>query len=297
VHSVNAAASAIEMLPLLIDQAAKRPVVAVELPGFGRSDRRDIDHTPLLMRDALVTTLDWMALYVSAQPVDIVALSLGCEFATEAVLKQPQRCRSLALISPTGMQKRHAIERWEPGRTREAKAWRRLLRRTPLGAALFNGLTTQTSMHWFLSRMWGGSDYDRRLLEHGLRCSRQAGARFAPLDFVSGALFTRGMVERYAALPVPVWVAHGNRGSFTDFDACPAALRRTVFDGGAMPHFERSDEFVEAYERFIASCAMGRGPLKAHPRAASDLESNGGAGGNRTPVRKPSPDSSTCVVL
>jgi pimeloyl-ACP methyl ester carboxylesterase len=267
VHSVNAAASAIEMLPVFERQARRRPVLALELPGFGAADRPDVHYSPQMMQEAIAAAIDWIGVHVAPVPIDVMALSLSCEFATEVALRQPHTVRTLALVSPTGMEQQRLDERYEGGRTRGVQALRVLLRRAAIGQALYSALTSRLSMRWFLSRTWGTSEFDPRLLEHGRRCAQAPGARHAPLDFVAGALFTRGIIERYRRLPVPVWVAHGRHGSFDDYDACPertgdglslASHRvvRTVFDTGAMPHFQQADAFDAAYENFLAGVAQ-----------------------------------------
>lgn len=262
VHSVNAAASAFEWSPFALRQARRRRVVALELPGFGQSDKPDIAYSPAQMCKAVQAAMQW----ISASEIDIAALSLGCEFATEAVLAQARGVRSLALVSPTGMEGRRIGEKFEAGATRQLRWLRRLLRGSAVGRWLYRALTLRAVMHLFLSRSWGTRDYDPDLLVHARKCAAQPGARHAPLDFVAGALFTVGIVERYRALPVPVWVAHGNRGAFTDFDACPERtgtaaagntfrLQREVFDGGSMSHDESANAFDAANLRFLSGLA------------------------------------------
>jgi pimeloyl-ACP methyl ester carboxylesterase len=266
VHSVNAAASAFEMEPLYSRQALRRPVFALDLPGFAAADKPDILYTPVLMCEAIEAAMDWISHNVTAAPIDIVALSLSCEFATEAVLNHPSSVRSVALISPSGMEGRRATEKYEAGRTRQSKLALKMLRSTAFGRGLYRLLTPRMSMRWFLSRTWGTKHFDRRLLEHSRTCAALPGAEHLPLQFICGGLFTRGIIERYRALPVPVWVAHGHRGSFTDFRACPVPtgvsttaashpVERTVFDAGAMPHFELPDAFDKAYQRFLLGTA------------------------------------------
>ncbi len=53
VHSVNAVASAYEVKPLYEHYAGQRPVYAVDLPGFGFSERSDRAYGPRLMTDAI----------------------------------------------------------------------------------------------------------------------------------------------------------------------------------------------------------------------------------------------------
>jgi pimeloyl-ACP methyl ester carboxylesterase len=258
VHSINATASAFEMEPVAQRQARRRAVLALDLPGFGLSDKSSPHHTPQLMREAVDAALDWIGRQISPRPVDVMALSLGCEFVTEAVLGHPGRVRTLALISPTGMEGKRRDERYENGRTREVAWLRRMLQAGPVGALLYRVLTTRPVMRRFLASSWGTAGFDQRLLFQGRVCAARPGARHAPLDFVSGGLFTRGIIERYRALPVPVWVVHGNRGSFTDFDACPVPVgghaglvARTLIEGGAMPHFQSAEAFDTAYQDFL----------------------------------------------
>jgi pimeloyl-ACP methyl ester carboxylesterase len=259
VHGVDATASAFEMEPVFVRQARYRRVVALDLPGFGASDKPDIDYTPALMTDAVLSALDW----IGPGLIDLMALSLGCEFAAEAVLRRPANVRSLALISPTGMESRRANESYVGGRTREVRVLRHVLRGRAAGPALYRLLTTRTSMNWFLSRAWGDGNVDPRLLTHGRRVAAQPGACHAPLDFVGGALFTQGIVERYRLLALPLWVSHGGQGPFNDMGACPArsggrGVGRAVFDTGAMPHFSMPTPFEDAYLRFLDGLGRSR---------------------------------------
>jgi hypothetical protein len=154
------------------------------------------------MRQAIAAAIDWISHNVTAAPIDIVALSLACEFAAEAVLQQtPKSVRSLALISPSGMEGRRAGEKYEAGRTRQSKLALKMVRSTAFGRGLYRLLTTRASMQWFLSRTWGTKHFDRRLLEHSRECAALPGAEHLPLQFISGGLFTRGIIERYRALP------------------------------------------------------------------------------------------------
>lgn len=282
VHSVNATASAFEMEPVVVRQGRRRPVVALDLPGFGASGKPDEDYTPQLMQQAVDAAIDWTGLHLGNGPIDVMALSLGCEFAAEAVLEVPERIRTLTLISPTGMESRRIAEHHRIGATREMAWMRRLLRDTRLGVGLYRLLTTPASIRWFLARSWGSPDVDPRLLEHGLRCASRPGAEHAPLDFVAGALFTPGIIETYRALPVPLWVAHGTEGAFTDFGACPEQsgtarmggpfpVERTAFPSGAMPHFQLAEAFDAAYEGFLMGQPVpeedAARPLRAAPWA------------------------------
>jgi pimeloyl-ACP methyl ester carboxylesterase len=85
VHSINAAGSAREIAPLFEHYRSRRPVYALDLPGFGLSERSDRPYTPRLMTDALHAMLGEIRRLHGAVPVDALALSLSCEFLARPV--------------------------------------------------------------------------------------------------------------------------------------------------------------------------------------------------------------------
>ena len=103
VHSINAAASAYEVLPIYEHLAATRPTYALDLPGFGRSDRSPRRYVPRLMTDAIHAAIAHVRRLHGGDPVDALAVSLGCEFLARAAVEAPPCFRTLALVSPTGL--------------------------------------------------------------------------------------------------------------------------------------------------------------------------------------------------
>lgn len=75
---------------------------AIELPGFGFSDRSARAYTPRLMTDALHAALAFIQSEHGGAAVDVLAVSLSCEFAVRAQCEAPPSIRRLALVSPTG---------------------------------------------------------------------------------------------------------------------------------------------------------------------------------------------------
>lgn len=103
-HSINAAASAYEMRPLFMHYRNTRPVYALDLPGYGFSDRSPREYTPGLFTETILDFLDNQV----GEPADVVALSLSGEFAARAAAIRPDRFYSLTLISPTGFSERES---------------------------------------------------------------------------------------------------------------------------------------------------------------------------------------------
>lgn len=248
VHSVNAAGSVYEMRPLWEHYCGRRPVYALDLPGFGLSERRDASYTPRLMTDAVLAVLREMQAR-HGRPADLLALSLGCEFAARAAVERPALLRTLGLISPTGFSRR------TPSSSPKVLSFVRF----PLwDRGLFRLLTSPASIRFFLRKTWGSADIDEGLVQYDIATTRQPGARFAPYHFVSGFLFSPQILEIYRSLDLPVWFVHGVRGDFVDYSRKTAVEGRPnwqidVMQTGALPHFEQLDAFCAAYDRFVAA--------------------------------------------
>ena len=89
IHSINAAGSRPTSCARSFEAyRGKRDVYALDLPGFGFSERADRVYSPDLYKDAILALLDRIGTSNEAPP-DVIALSLGCEFAARAALECP----------------------------------------------------------------------------------------------------------------------------------------------------------------------------------------------------------------
>lgn len=257
VHTVNAAASAAEVRPLFEHYRASRTVFAPDLPGYGFSRRDDIVYTPRLMTDALHTVVAEVRRRCGAQPVDALAVSLGCEFLARAAAERPAHFGRLALVSPTGLMGRTA-RRGPPGGTRAVPGLHRALAQPLWAQMLFDALTRPAVVRYFLRRTWGGPGIDAQMAEYAILTARQPGARHAPLHFLGAGLFSADIHAVYEALKGPVWACHGVRGDFTDYRYLPLLKparpwRTTVFPTGALPYFEVPEAFRAEFDALLAA--------------------------------------------
>jgi pimeloyl-ACP methyl ester carboxylesterase len=255
VHSVNAAASAYEVRPLHEFFAATRTVYTPDLPGYGFSERRPGEYTPRMMTDALHAVLALIRREQGAVPIDALALSLASEFLARAATEDPAAFRSLALVSPTGFsgtRRRYT----PPGGTRKVDALYRFFSRPGIGAPVFRWLTRPGVIRYFLQRTWGGKDIDEGMWAYDVISTRQPGAWHAPISFLTACLFSADVNALYEKLEMPVWMSHGVRGDFVDYRGIDTVRDRpnwsfTVFQAGALPHFEAGVPFLAEYERFL----------------------------------------------
>ncbi len=250
IHSINAAASAYEMRPLFDYFRGRRPVYALDLPGFGFSDRSDRVYSPDLYATALLDFLHEMHAQEHGG-ADIVALSLGGEFAARAAHHQPDMIHSLTLISPTGLSGR--------ARTGRGSQSARSVLGFPLWSqAFYDALVSRASLRSFLQRSFEG-EIDTGLLEYAWATGHQPGARFAPLYFLSGQLFTPDALSLlYGRVTQPALVLY-DRDGYTSFDALPTLLAdRTNWQAEritptlGLPQFERLGDTARVVQAFWA---------------------------------------------
>lgn len=243
-HSINAAASAYEIKPLFERFRGERPVFALELPGFGFSQRGDRPYAPRVYTNAIIGFLETQV----EAPVDIVALSLSGEFAARAALERAPNIRSLALISPTGLGARSQ----QPPNEGILSAVS-----FPLWSqALFDLLTTRLSIRQFLGMSFTGTP-DEGLVDYSYTSAHQPGARFAPLAFISGKLHSPDIrAAVYEQLAQPVLMLY-DQDPYTGFEALPDLLEhrenwqaQRIIPTRGLPHFEQPEQTFEALVAF-----------------------------------------------
>ena len=206
IHSINAAASSNEMRPLFEYYARTRRVIALDLPGYGFSDRSDRAYLPSLMRDAI---LDLIEQELTSEAVDIVGLSLSAEYVALAAQAQPSFFRTLTFLTPTGFSERNA--RLQPNDGLLSAV------RMPLWARpIFDLLTSRPSMQYFLSTNQR-TPVKRETVDYAYATSHQPNAEIAPFHFLTFKLFTPTIFEVYRQLQQPCLLIYG-QDPFTSFE-------------------------------------------------------------------------------
>ncbi len=257
VHSINAAGNAYEMRDIFERYRGQRPVYALDLPGFGFSDRSDRVYTKELYQDAILDFVE----NVVERPVDVVALSLGSEFAATAAQRRPDLFVSLVMIGPSGFASRETKTRGERD-SESANTTDRVYNflRTPLWSqAIYDLLATKPLIRYFLKMSFYG-DPDEALVDYSWLASHQPGARYAPLYFVSGKLFDPHVFEDvYAQIDLPI-VVYFSEGGFVSFDRLPEIVEmkpnwqsRRIPETAGLPQFEKMDELADALNEFWAT--------------------------------------------
>ncbi|MGQ9659122.1 MAG: alpha/beta fold hydrolase [Thermochromatium sp.] len=246
IHSINAAPSALEMKPLFEHFRTGRPVYALDLPGFGHSERAKRRYSPELYAQVIGEFLA----EVVREPSDLIAYSLGCEFAARTAGDAPERVRSLVLLSPTGFNIRGL-----PSGAAAERAYR-LLSLPGLSDGLYGLLTTRTSIRYFYNQVFAGAT-PAELIDYAYATTHQPGAKIAPLYFLSGQLFTpRAWESLYPRVTQPVLVLYDQDPNI-DFHKLPDFLARhthwraeRLIPTQGMPQWEKPAETAAAIQRF-----------------------------------------------
>jgi pimeloyl-ACP methyl ester carboxylesterase len=252
-HSFNAVASSRELAPVVEHVASKtdRPIYALDWLGFGRSERAAIDYRPGVYRRQLYHFLT----EVPRTPVDLIALSLGSEYAAQVALQAAPLVRRLVLVSPTGL-----------GATRGLSAVGKL------GLSLADNAGVFELLYYRLTRRASLRDYYARqifldpdaipapLLDYAEQTAHVRGAHRAPLRFVDGTLKLDDAASLYARLYRPtLFLTPSTPGpTVQSFDRLPEVLTQNERDashkslpGGLLPHWEAPTPFFRALDEFL----------------------------------------------
>lgn len=180
IHSINAAGSVYEVKPIFEDQCRRRKVYAVDLPGFGMSDRSDRSYEVRLYVDAVHDLLDLIEAENGQVPIDALAVSLASEFLALAATERPRPPRTLALVTPTGFGRAVGMFAKEPGQSREIPGFYAFFTFPLWSQGIFDLLTSRVSIRYFLERTFGSKQIDEGMFEYDYLTTHQPGAKNAP---------------------------------------------------------------------------------------------------------------------
>jgi pimeloyl-ACP methyl ester carboxylesterase len=209
-------------------------------------------YSPGLYETAL---LDFLKTQVG-EPADVVALSLGSEFAARAALADPNLFHSLVMISPTGFSFQSERGSQRASQTGLSDLLHPLLAFPLWAQPLYDLIATRLSIQYFLQQSFVGT-VPPDLVEYAYATAHQPGAEIAPLYFISGKLFTPGIRQAvYERLQVPTMVLY-DRDAFTSFEMLPELLLRNpnwqavrLVPSLGLPQFERIEDTVEVLDSF-----------------------------------------------
>jgi hypothetical protein len=246
-HSINAAPSAYEVSPFFDAMTLQRPLYAPDLPGFGRSERRDRVYSPAFFADAIIDMLR----AIDAGP------SMLSPFRPLRSLPPVRRRQGAGafqlpyLISPTGFTRRRDSPSTVGPRVH------RVLTLPFLGAG--STAPCEPGPACVTSSNMGFRSGPEAMVDYACRTSAQPGASHAPFYFLSGSFSTR--------MPWAIFTCHlscrcwcstiRTRTSVSIFCLRFSRVGRTgrrcrIPETLGLPHFEKPAQTYEAIESFWA---------------------------------------------
>lgn len=253
-HSVNAAASSFEMKPIFdhLKTNTDRPVYALDLLGFGLSDRPSTRYGPGLYQRELRRFLSERV----RTAADVIALSLSCEYTATVANAFPVLIKRMVFISPTGL---------------GANPQESVLQRAVVGVAssvgafeiFFARLTQRSALRSFYAEhvFLKPENVPSALVDYAYVTSHARGAHYAPRRFIQGLLSMHEYAPRvYASIQQPTVFVIPDPDSEMVQDFARASeivagntehLQLRHVHSGLLPQWEAPVPLFEIIDRFV----------------------------------------------
>lgn len=253
VHGLHLYAGLHDMLPIFDAFRMATPIYAIDLPGFGRSEKSDRPYRASLYEAAVLELMKEQI----GQACHVVCLDNASEFVSMAAVNEPEWFKSIVMINPTGLRMPGAstlkgTDRWEKVKDLFL-SWLKV----PLWSLpIFDLFASRASVANFYRKRFV-YDTPSDLIDLAYTSAHQQGAHFAPSVLLSGKLQVQEVRERYyEKLGVPVLAVYDNDPS-KRFDMLPQLVRenrnwkayRSRTTRG-MPHFEKTGELFRVFDVF-----------------------------------------------
>lgn len=259
-HGLYAGASSNEWRHTVDALAEHHQVFALDLLGFGRSDRPNLRYSPALYQAFLADVVERL----DRGPMAVVASALSAAYMVALAARDPRHVAALALIEPEGM---GAVR----GSASTAQSAAQLLLEAPIvGTSIYNALTSDASMRRFLEESYAN---DRLvtddLVESHVQNARQPGARHVVGALVGGRLSVdiRNALRRVRHPMLLVWGDQARQNPVQHAHAFRVLKPETEWalipGAGDLPHDEqpaRTNEVLLGFLDRVKSGSHGRGP-------------------------------------
>ncbi len=247
VHGIGAGASSYEWQYNFLPLSETFRVYALDLLGFGGSDRPAVRYTPELY----VRLLQDFIAAVVCDPVNAVGSSLSAAYLVAAAARRPHDFLRLMLVNPAG------VKTLQGGPGVGGKVAARLFRLPVLGQTAYNVLASHRSVaHQLRDRLFADREHvTPAMVRHYYQSSHQPGAVNPIAAFVSGYL-NLDVSADFARLDLPVRLVWGREAAYSPvenadawLDLNPRARLTVIEEAGMLPHSEQPPEFNRLVER------------------------------------------------
>lgn len=256
IHSIGAGCSSYEFRNVWKSLAEKYTVYALDLIGFGKSDKPDLVYTA----ETFIHLLDDFCRQVigvggGRGETDVIASSLSAAYVITLSQRDPSIFRRLVLVCPTGMEELEKAPGTKGGVVRTA------LKAPVLGTSVYNAITSRASIRSYLARnVYANPTFvsEEVVNQYHTSAHQPGGDRVLP-SFIGGQLNAnvREAFKGVVDLPLLVWGRQAKETPLTQAEAFlsanPHAKLEVIEDAGLLPHEEQPDAFLAAVRPFLAA--------------------------------------------
>ncbi len=253
VHNPHAGGSAWEWRKVFPELANRYTVYALDLLGFGLSDKPNIAYSGVIYADLVHDFLE----DVVHEPAIGIGSALGASYLVNVAVRRPERMARLVLANPLGttMTESPIIER---------AAWE-ILHTPVLGETIYNAMTARAQLERELRQhmYFDPAMVTRDVVRTVNAFAHLPGSRFAASAFITGRLDLPIRLA-FAALTQPVLLVWGREAYYAPVaDAAdllyraPQARLEIIDECGMLPHDEKAGEFLSMVKVFLAEPAGG----------------------------------------
>ena len=255
VHGIGAGASSFEYRKVWQNLSEKHTVYAIDLLGFGKSDKPSLLYTAETYIKLLADFCrDVMGVGGESGEADVIASSLSAAYIIALSQRDPSLFHRLILISPTG------IEELATPLSATAPAIRGGLKTPILGTAAYNAIASKRYIRQYLRDFIYAdpNNATNDVVDYYHTSAHQPGGENVLPSFLSGYLNInvfeafKGVVD----LPLIVWGRDAKQsplGQVEPFLRVNANAKLEVIeDAGMLPHEEQPEAFLAAVRPFLS---------------------------------------------
>jgi pimeloyl-ACP methyl ester carboxylesterase len=210
VHGFGPGASSYEWRKNIDSLAQHFRVYAIDLLGFGLSDRPSIDYNAETYADLINDFLK----EVIGKPTVVVAHGLSCAYVIAGAYRRPQSFERLVLVSPPPT----ILQESFPGAL--STAWKTVLRLPVVGEFIYNLLTSRGAIRGYYDEQGFHNPglITDELVEYIYTSAHQSNGRYPAASLFSDNLLL-DVHEPFARLQVPVVAVWGREGALSPSEA------------------------------------------------------------------------------
>lgn len=247
VHHPMLGGNAGEWRHVFPDLAMRHTVYAIDLLGFGISDRPNISYSGAMYAELLHDFLE----DVIGAPADAIGSGLGATYLVHVAVRRPERLGRLVLVNPVS-----AVSAPPAGLDTAARV---MLRAPVLGTSLYYALATHDTIEQDLRerRYFDPTAVTPEMVDAVYQSAHQPGAGYPMAAAWTGKL-DLPLRPAFSALEQPTLMVWGRHAADTpvreaaDLQYRQPHARLVVMDRCAMlPHDERAGEFLSVVRDFL----------------------------------------------